>query len=34
MEGLLIILGGSGIAGLCFAIWLNTKSGKRWLESF
>lgn len=33
MEGLIIILGGSGALALVFAIWLNTRKGKKWLAS-
>ena len=33
MENFLIILGGIGAVALAFAIWLNTKPGKKWLAS-
>jgi hypothetical protein len=33
MEGLIITLGGSGVVGLFFLIWLYTKSGKKWLAN-
>lgn len=33
MDGFLIILGGIGAVALVFAIWLNTKNGKKWLAS-
>ncbi len=33
MENFLIILGGIGVVALAFAIWLNTKPGKKWLAS-
>ena len=33
MEGLLIVLGGSGMLAFFFAIWLNTQKGKKWLYS-
>ena len=33
MEGLIITLGGSGVIGLCFLIWLHTKPGKKWLKN-
>lgn len=31
MENFLIILGGIGAVAIVFAIWLNTKPGKKWL---
>lgn len=33
MEGLIIILGGVSVVAGAFAIWINTKSGKKWLAS-
>lgn len=33
MEGLLIVLGGSGALAFLFALWLNTRKGKKWLAS-
>ncbi len=33
MEGLLIVLGGSGMLAFLFAIWLNTRKGKKWLAN-
>ena len=33
MENFLSILGGIGAVALAFAIWLNTKPGKKWLAS-
>lgn len=33
MEGLLIVLGGSGMLAFFFAIWLNTWKGKKWLAN-
>ncbi len=33
MEGLLIILGGSGVLAFLFALWLNTRKGKNWLAN-
>lgn len=33
MEGLLIVLGGSGMLAFFFAIWLNTRKGKKWLAN-
>lgn len=33
MDGFLIILGGIGAVALAFAIWLNTRPGKKWLAS-
>lgn len=33
MEGLIITLGGSGVIGLFFLIWLYTKPGKKWLAN-
>ena len=33
MEGLLIVLGGSGMLAFFFAIWLNTQKGKKWLSN-
>lgn len=33
MEGLIIILGGVDVVALGLAIWINTKSGKKWLYS-
>lgn len=33
MEGLIIILGGSGVLAFIFAVWLNTKPGKKWLAN-
>nr|DAG28460.1 MAG TPA: hypothetical protein [Caudoviricetes sp.] len=33
MEGLIIILGGVGIVAFGLAIWINTKSGKKWLAN-
>lgn len=31
MEGLIIVLGGSGLCGFIFALWLHTRKGKSWL---
>ena len=33
MEGLIIVLGGVGVTAFFFNIWMNTKSGKKWLAS-
>lgn len=33
MDGFLIILGGVGAIAFVFAVWLNTRGGKKWLES-
>lgn len=33
MEGLLIVLGSSGMFAFFFAIWLNTRKDKKWLKS-
>lgn len=33
MDGLIIILGGAGVIALAYSIWINTKSGKRWLAN-
>lgn len=33
MDGFLIILGGVAAIAFILAIWLNTKSGKKWLSS-
>ena len=33
MDGFLIILGGIGTVALVFAVWLNTRKGKKWLAS-
>lgn len=33
MDNFLIILGGISAVALIFAIWLNTKPGKKWLAS-
>ncbi len=33
MEGFLFILGGIGAVALVFAVWLNTKPGKKWLAN-
>lgn len=32
MEGLILTLGGSGLIGLFFLIWLYTPKGKKWLQ--
>ena len=32
MEGLIIILGGVGVAAFGLVIWTYTKSGKKWLR--
>ena len=33
LDGLIIVLGGTGIVAILFAIWLHTKSGEKWLKS-
>lgn len=33
MDGLIIVLGGAGVIALAYSIWINTKSGKRWLAN-
>lgn len=33
LTGLIIILGGSAVAAIVFALWLHTKHGKEWRES-
>lgn len=33
MEWLIITLGVSGVCGLIFAIWLHTKSGRKWHDA-
>jgi hypothetical protein len=33
MESLLIVVGSSGMLAFFFAIWLNTRKGKKWLKS-
>lgn len=32
MDALIMTLGGSALLGLFFLFWLNTKSGKKWLQ--
>ena len=32
MEGMIIILGGSGIFAAIFYLWLCTKKGQAWLD--
>lgn len=33
MENFLIIMGGICVVAIAFAVWLNTKSGKKWLAN-
>lgn len=33
MDGLIIVLGGAGVIALAYSIWINTKSGKKWLAN-
>lgn len=33
MVGFALMLGGFGVIGAMILIWLNTKSGKKWIES-
>jgi len=33
MDGLIIVLGGVGVVAFALSIWINTKSGKKWLAS-
>lgn len=32
LTGLIVVLGGTAIAAGIFALWMNTKSDKKWLE--
>ncbi len=33
MEGLIGLFAVMAVFGVCFLIWLNTKSGKKWLSN-
>lgn len=33
MDGLLIFFGGTAIIGFALSVWINTKSGKKWLSN-